>query len=769
MKPTPDTATALAETPAAPDIRPFFRPDSVAIIGMSSKPGSAGQVVLANLVNGGYQGQIHLVGRSGGQLADRPILTDIAQLPEGIELAILMLPSEAVRDAVQACVARGIRGAVCFASGFAEMGDEGRRQQQEIAELARAGGMALLGPNTVGYFNYADAFYVMMVPLVLPPRLDPKDGPAIAIVAQSGGVGAHIAASLLARGVPLSYMMTTGNEAQTGLAEMVRFFAADPHTGAIVIYAEQIRSASDFLAAAHAARASRKPIVMLHPGRSEQSQAAAQSHTGALAGNHAAMRLMARHAGVLVVDTLEEVIDVGQLMLRYPTPPTGGLGLVTASGAICGLAQDYVDTLGLAMPPLSPAQAETLRGHLPAFLPSRNPLDIGTLSAYQPSILETGVATLLADPGIGSLLASMPMPEPAASVEWLGYFLAGAAASGKPAIYVMQNEDTPPAADFIALARKHRAVIMRSPERALRALACVTRFGLEQSTAQATAQSTAQAAVQAATQTATQTTAAQTAKQPAMSTPGAMAAPAATATAIIASHAHASIAPPAPWPAMAPGAQAEWLGKQVLRTLSIATPPGGLARSLEDALHIAAGIGYPVALKAQAAHLTHKSDAGGVLLNIADADALRAAWQTLQDNIRHAAPDVELDGALVEKMGARGLELVVGASRDPQWGPILMVGLGGIWVEALGDVQLLPPDLPQDAIIGKLLALKGHQLLRGFRGQPAVDLPAVAKAVAQIGHLMLTRPEIAEIDINPLVAYPEGQGVMALDALLVTR
>ncbi|MCO7641307.1 acetate--CoA ligase family protein [Pseudomonas sp. S 311-6] len=759
MKPTPNTAPHAPDT-ATPDIRPFFRPASVAIIGMSSKPGSAGQVVLANLLNGGYQGPIHLVGRSGGMLDGRPVLTDISQLPDGIELAILMLPSEAVRDAVQACVAKGIRGAVCFASGFAEMGEAGRQQQQEIAAIARAGGLALLGPNTVGYFNYADAFYVMMVPLVLPPRLNPEDGPAIAIVAQSGGVGAHIAASLLARGVPLSYMMTTGNEAQTGLAEMVRFYAADPYTGAIVIYAEQIRSAADFLDAARAARTQGKPVIMLHPGRSEQSQAAAQSHTGALAGNHAAMRLMARHAGVLVVDTLEEVIDVGQLMLRYPTPPTGGLGLVTASGAICGLAQDYVDTLGLAMPPLSPAQAETLRGHLPAFLPSRNPLDIGTLSAYQPSILETGVAALLADPGIGSLLASMPMPEPAASVEWLNYFLAGAADSGKPAIYVMQNEDTPPAADFIALARKHRAVIMRSPERALRALACVTRFGLEQSTAQ----STAQAAAQTATHTA-----AQTAKQPAMNTPGAMAAPAATATAIITSRAHASSAPPEPWPAMAPGAQAEWLGKQVLRTLSIATPPGDLARSLEDALHIAAGIGYPVALKAQAAHLTHKSDAGGVLLNIADADALRAAWQTLQDNIRRAAPDVELDGALVEKMGARGLELVVGASRDPQWGPILMVGLGGIWVEALGDVQLLPPDLPQDAIISKLLALKGHQLLRGFRGQPAVDLPAVAKAVAQIGHLMLTRPEIAEIDINPLVAYPEGQGVMALDALLVTR
>lgn len=711
-------AGSPASRQPAPDITPFFRPRSIAIIGMSSKPGSAGQVVLANVINGGYQGDIHLVGRSGGQLGKRPILTDIAQLPDDVDLAILMLPSEAVRGTVEACIARGIRGAVCFASGFAEMGDEGRRQQQEIADIARAGGLALLGPNTVGYFNYADAFYVMMVPLVLPPRLNPEDGPAVAIVAQSGGVGAHIAASLQARGVPLSYMMTTGNEAQQGLAEMVRFFATDPHTGAIVIYAEQIRSAEDFLDAARTARSHGKPIVMLHPGRSEQSQAAARSHTGALAGNHAAMRLMATHAGVLVVDSLEEVIDVGQLMLRYPQPPVGGLGLVTASGAICGLTQDYVEALDLALPPLATEQAEALREHLPAFLPPRNPLDIGTLSAYQPSILKTGVAAILADPSVGSLLVSMPMPEPAASVEWLSYFLEGAAGSNKPAIYVMQNEDVPPCPEFIATARRHRAIVLRSPERALRALACATRFGRIQAAANQQDGSTRQ--------------------------------------------------PAASLPIMGSGTQPEWLGKQVLQALDIPTPPGALAKTADEAVNIAASIGYPVVLKAQAASLAHKSDAGGVLLNIADEAALRAAWQTLYDNIARAAPGLVLDGALVEKMGARGLELVVGASRDPQWGPILMVGLGGIWVEALGDVQLLPPNLPRQAIIDTLLALKGTKLLRGFRGLPPIDLEAVADVVAKVGQMMLDHPEITEIDVNPLVAFEQGKGVIALDALIVT-
>jgi acyl-CoA synthetase (NDP forming) len=709
----------MAHSPTPMNIHPIVRPRSVAIVGLSSKPGSAGHVLLGNLLRGGFEGEVHLVGRSGGVLDGRAVLTDVASLPEGIDLAILMVPSDVVLDTVKACVARGVRGAVCFASGFAEMGDEGRAQQRAISDAARAGGMVFLGPNTLGYYNYVDGFYVMMVEQVLPPRLDPQAGPAVAVVAQSGGIGAHIAASLKARGVPLSYMLTTGNEAQIGLAEMVEFFADDPHTGAIVVYAEQVRSAPDFLAAARHARARGKGVVVFHPGRSERSQAAAQSHTGALAGNHAAMQLMMEHAGVLMVDSLEEVVDLGQLMLRFPQAPTGGLGLVTASGAMCGIVQDYVEPLGLELPPLAQAQADALREHLPAYTPPRNPLDLGTLIAWKPEIIQLGVAAVLADPAVGCLLASLPMPGPEAALVWLKAFLAGLANNTKPAIFVMHNEDVPLAPAVLELAQRSGAIVMRSPERALRALARFTRFGRIQAAA-----ASAPAALQL------------------------------------------------PWgdlPKLGQGTQAEWLGKQVLRKLGIKTPEGALATTPDEAAHIAAQIGYPVVMKAQAATLAHKSEVGGVLLNIGDEPALRAAWQQLYANVARADASLVLDGVLVEAMGERGLELVVGASRDAQWGPILMVGLGGVWVEALGDVQLLPPNLPQAAIIDKLRSLKASKLLTGFRGTPAVDLEAVAQVVATVGQLMLARLDITEVDINPLVAYASGKGVIALDALVVTR
>ena len=713
---TPPTMTT------GPDLAPLLAPRSVAIVGLSTKPGSAGLVVLQNLLNAGYDGALHLVGRSGGEVGGRVVHTSLAALPTGVDLAILLVPSDAVLETLRSCIERGMRGAVCFASGFAEMGDEGRERQQQIADTARAGGLALLGPNTIGFFNSVAGFHVSMVELELPPRLRPEDGPAVAVVAQSGGIGVHISASLRARSVPVSYVLTTGNEAQVGLSEALHFLADDTSTHTAVVYAEQIRSAPEVLAAVGRMRAAGKGVVLLHPGRSEGAQAATSSHTGALAGNHGAMRLAAERAGVLVVDSLEEAIDLGQLMLRFPQPPVGGLGLITASGALCGIALDYLEPLGLAMPPMSAAQVEALREQLPAYTPPRNPLDLGTLIGPRPDLITLGVAAEQDDPAIGSLLVSLPMPSPGIAPVWLDAFLQGMEGRSKPTVFVMQNEDMPLPAALVERAARAGSVVMRSPERALRALASFTRFGRSSAEWQAAG---AQAAV---------------------------ALPA------------AALQLP-----LAKGTLPEWQGKQLLAAAGLATPPGQLATTLQDAQATAARIGYPVVLKAQASALAHKTEAGGVLLNIADEAHLARAWQQLHDNIARHAPGLVLDGVLVETMAAKGLELVVGAVRDAQWGPVLMLGLGGIWVEALGDVQLLSPDLPHAAIVQRLRSLKAAKLLQGFRGAPAVDLDAVAHAVASIGALMLQRPDIAEIDVNPLLAYGSERGVLALDALVVLR
>jgi acyl-CoA synthetase (NDP forming) len=231
-------------------------------------------------------------------------------------------------------------------------------------------------------------------------------------------------------------------------------------------------------------------------------------------------------------------------------------------------------------------------------------------------------------------------------------------------------------------------------------------------------------------------------------------------------------AEPAPFPGLpklGQGPQPEWLGKKILSTAGIAVPDGELARTPDDAVAVARRVGFPVALKAQAAELSHKTEAGGVMLNLADEAALRAAWATMQKSVKGAAPGVTLDGCLVETMSRKGLELMIGAKRDPAWGTVLLLGLGGIWVEALGDVQVLPVDADETQIVEALHKLRSAKLLTGFRGAPPVDVEAVAKAVLAIGRLMQTTPGIVEIDVNPLMVHAKGQGATALDALIVAE
>ncbi len=695
----------------------LLRPDSVAIVGMSSRPGSPAQVVLRNMRASGHRGAIHLVGRSGGAFDGQAIHRDFGPLPDGIDLAVLNVPAEALLDAVRQCVAKRIRSAVCFAAGFAEMGEDGRAQQREIGRVARDGGLVLIGPNTIGYQNFVDGFPVIFVPqdpiMPLPPAL----GPALAIIAQSGGVASHIAWSMQGRGVPISYMMATGNEAALSIADLVDHFAADERTGAISLYAEQIADPAAFLAAAAKARAAGKPVILLHPGRTAKGKAAASSHTGALAGDHAAMTVIVEQAGVSVVETMEELLDLSELLLRFPRPSSGGPGIITASGALCALVEDYVAPLDFEIPPLSSSQHAALSAVLPDYLPPKNPLDAGTTIAWLPELVGTATRTMLSEPAFGSVLVTLPMTSPTIAQAWLSSFLEAMRDSDKPAIYVIHGEDKPLPDALVAQARDHRVILMRSTERALRALARFARFG-------------------------------RTLHAPAGAVP--------------------TIVDEA-IPALGRGTQSEWRSKQALAALGLKIPRGGLARSVEEAVALAAEVGFPVVMKAQSADLPHKSEVGGVLLRLATEAEVRKGWRRLHDNVAAARPELTLDGVLVEAMGEPGLELVVGARRDPQWGPVLLVGLGGIWIEALGDVRLLTPGMSHPAIVAEIRKLRAAGLLDGFRERPAVDVDAVARVAGTIGALMRARPDIVEIDVNPLIARPAGQGTVALDALIVTR
>jgi acetate---CoA ligase (ADP-forming) len=681
----------------------LMRPRTVAIVGATAEPGSIGGTVLVNLERCGYRGDIHLVSRRAKEINGRPCVAAIDDLPDGIDAAVLVVPQPAVVDAVAACGRRRIGGAVVFASGFAEVGEDGRAEQARLLETARAGGVRMLGPNCIGFTNFADGV-ALTFETIAPEAIAGR--PSVGVVTQSGALAGALRIALSAKGLGVSHAISTGNEADLTAEDFVAFLLADPQTRAIALFLEQIRQPQRFLTLAAQARALRKPIVLLHPGKSARARESAGTHTGALAGDHAVMSAVLRHEAVVLVDSIDDLIDAAELLARA-APPTGGAGIITNSGAVKGFALDFAETIGLDIPPPSPATRAALQAALPPFASPDNPVDVTAQVIKDLGIWTRAATALVADPAIGSLAMLAVPGAPQQAIGKGQAVLQAIVASGKPAVVAALGDESPIPAEFQVMFRERGISVFRSPERALRALAHATRYGR------------------------------------------ALAAPRGTAPSIS--------VPPLPHHGTLP----EHVGKAYLAALGIAVPKGKLTRDLATAKTIAGEIGYPVALKAQASALSHKSDRGGVILGIENEHALATAWERMQG----AMADIALDGILVEQMVHDGLEMIVGARRDPSWGPVVMVGLGGIFVEMLKDVRLMPAWLSKERITEECYQLKGAAMLRGTRGRPAVDVEALADVVRRIAATMTARPEITEIDVNPLALLPKG--AIALDALIV--
>ncbi len=694
---------------AAMDIARLMRPRSVAIVGVSPEPSSAGFLVLRNLEGFDYPGAIHLVSRNRSEIGGHKCVRTIDDLPDGVDAAMLLIPRVAIEDAVRACARRGIGGVIIFAAGFGEAGGEWKAAQDRIAAIAEEAGIALCGPNCLGIVDFAHGIPLTFSAQVGRP-LDVRSG--VVVVAQSGGLAGVIRVALKAKGIPVTCTVSTGNEAVLGLEDYVAHLIEDPTTQVVAAFAEQIRKPQRFLAVAARAHALGKPIVLLHAGRSAAAQESAKSHTGAMVGDYAAMATILAHAAILHVDSLEEQIDVCELLMRFPTPPTKGCAVVTDSGAVKGTTLDLCETIGLDLPKLSPDLEATLQAQLPDFVGAGNPLDLTAQAITHFEMYANTITPLLADDAYGSLVVTAIVSSASDFALRKGRAsLAPMLGARKPVIFAMLGDEAevPPA--LIEESRAGNVPFFRSPERAFRALARVTAYGRA------------------------------LAPLGRRQTPPAIAAP----------------------PLPGRGTLGEHASKRYLAACGLAIPEGRLAQTLAEAQAAAAAIGFPVALKLQLAGLAHKSDAGGVILAIADADGLAAAWGRLQRIARERA--LALDGILVEAMARPGIEMIVGARRDPQWGPVLAVGLGGIWAEALGDIRILPVGLDEAEIAAELRQLRGAKLLAGLRGSAPADLAALAHTVSLVGAVMAARPEIAEIDINPLTLYPKG--ALALDALIV--
>jgi acyl-CoA synthetase (NDP forming) len=688
----------------------LLRPQSVAVVGASPTPGALGASVLNNLDRFGFAGEMHLINPNRSEINGIACLASARDLPLGVDCVVLAVPRAAVMQAMRDCATRDVGGVIIFAVGFAEEGPEGLAQQQEIAQIAQASGMVVLGPNCVGAVNYLDGTPLTFIET---PVRQPG-GKAVAIISQSGAIAAMLSVSLADRNVPLSFTVSTGNEAVSGVEDYLEYLIEDDATSVIMILAEHFRDPERLLALAHRAVVQAKPIVLLHPGRSVAARASAATHTGAMVGDYAVMRVMVEDAGVVVVESLAEALDVTEILSRCPHGFGGGTMFITESGAFKALTLDQCDELGVALPEISTSNAARLKAAIPEFIPATNPLDLTAQALIDPPIYERALAALLDDPAFNVVVFGIIITDEFTSGRKLPAIIQAIETMqpAKPVLVAGLDEGAvaPPA--LVSALRDLGVPFFSSAERVFRAIAALNRNAARHRTAPASHGDRLQ---------------------------------------------------------MPQGVIAEYLAKDVLKTIGIAIPAGRLATTVEGAISAAAEIGFPVALKAQSAELSHKSDAGGVILNLANTEAVSDGWARLYDNLRNHDPDLRLDGVLVEAMGKRGTELIIGARRDPDWGLILLAGFGGITAEVLQDVRLLPPGLAEDAIITELRKLQAGAILDGFRGAPALDIAAIARIITRLDAFLQANPQIVEVDINPVVVYPNGEGAIALDALMLVR
>jgi acyl-CoA synthetase (NDP forming) len=691
----------------------MLRPRSIAIVGASPSPGSLGASLLANLERFAFRGDIHLVSATRDEINGRPCVNSTAALPAGVDCAALAIPRAGILDAVAGCAKRGVGGVIIYAAGFAEAGPEGEKLQAEIARIACDHGMAISGPNCLGHINYVDGIPLTFSACTPVPVAGQR---SIGIVSQSGAMATVLRAALHPRNIAISFSISTGNEALNGSEDFLDYLIEDEATNVLLMMVEQFRHPQRFLASARKAQAIGKPIVLLHPGRSVAARMSAKTHTGAMSGDYEVMRAVVSHAGVAVVDTLEELLDLGELMVRWPSLPHGGAAVISDSGAFKAMVLDFCETSDLDLPEPLGTTRSSLGALAPDLILPTNPLDVTAQSLVDPDLYRKAMKPFLDDERYGSLVLAVVLSSPTHSERKMAPIIGALRDFGppKPVVFAMMGEDSEVAPEIIAKLRGLGVPFFRSPERALRALARLAGLRAPQPT------------------------------------------------------------PPSPVATRAgerlpSGVIPEYAAKKTLADAGIPVPRAELANDLHDAQRAAAHIGYPVVLKAQSSGLAHKSDVGGVVLGIADDAALAKAWRKLHANIANARPDLQLDGILIEALAPPGMELIVGARNDPDWGPILVVGLGGVWTEALRDVRVVPALLEPNAIIDELCKLKGALLLTGYRGAPALDLRAAAQIAASLGRFISAHPEVAEIDINPLVVYPKQEGAIAVDALIVAR
>lgn len=689
-----------------PSLAPFFTPRGVVVVGASQDPNKLGFGLARNLLQSGYRGAVHFVNPRGGTLLEQPVWESVVAVPDPADLAIILIPAPAVSRALVTCGERGIRAAIIASGGFRETGAEGAALEQDCLAVARRYGMRLVGPNCIGFLDTH-----LPIDLTFLPPPGPTPG-AVAFISHSGAICAAVIDWARGQGFGLSRLLSMGNQADIAETDVLAPVAADPYTRVITLYLEGISAGQRFIDEARRV-AEEKPIVALKVGRFASGQAAVASHTGALAGRESAYTAAFRRAGVLRAETSEELFDWARALAWCPLPHGRRVAVLTNAGGPGVTAVDALEMHGLTLAELQPETEAIMRAALPPAASVHNPVDM--VASASPQDYATCLRALLDDPGVDSILVVVPPPPMHTTGAVARALIPLIYAAKKPVVAAVMGERL--IQEAVEHFRAAHVPEYRFPERAASALAVLVQ------------------------------------RAEWLSRPRSQPRQPVDVDRIAAAELLAGT----------PGLVAPDTLSTLLARYGIRAPAEGVATGPAEASALAAHIGFPVALKLLSPDITHKSDVGGVVLNVRNAEEAAAGYTTLLRRVQEAAPQAAIDGVLVQQMVGDGQDVIVGAIRDPQFGPLLMFGSGGVEVEALRDVAFaLAPITVREA--EELLANTwAGRRLGGYRHVPPADQDAVLDAIHRLSQLVCDHPDLQEIEINPLRVLERGQGALALD------
>lgn len=710
------------------DLDPIFSPKSVAVIGASTTRGKVGHDIFVNILKGGFQGTLYPVNPKAKAIASVRAYATVADLPEPPDLAMIILPPKPALNAVEEAVAKGVKGIVIVSAGFKEVGGEGLEIEKKIVTLCREAGVRLVGPNCLGVINPAAD---VSLNASFSARM-PKAG-NVSFMSQSGALCTAVLDFAADREFGFSKFVSIGNKADVDEVDLLRYFHEDPHTEVIMIYVEELQRGQAFIRAAKEITGGDihpKPILVIKSGRTSAGAQAAASHTGSLAGSEAVYDAIFAQSGIIRVDRIDELFDFATAFayknenalgkLRRKVPMGNRVAIVTNAGGPGIVATDMTVVSGLELARFSEETVASLKSHLPATANFHNPVDVIGDAAHDR--YENALTAVIRDEGVdGALVILTPQS------------MTNAMGTAEAIVRIASRSHKPILCCFMGIIdvstgvkhlQEHGVPVYRFPENAAKAFGALYRYSKwlnRQELAPYELKQNRQCGRQII----------ETCLSEGKSYIG------------------------------------ELEGTQLLACYGFDVLPTELATTAEEAVKLAGEMGYPVVMKIVSPQIIHKSDAGGVKINLADAGSVHQAFDQIVQSARNFDPDARIDGVLVQKMAPKGHEVILGATRYPKFGHLLMFGSGGILVEVFKDVTFRLAPINRNSARFMVRGTKGFTLLNGFRGTDKADVETVERLLVCLSDLVVDNPEIKELDINPLLVHSQGQGATVADCRFI--